>query len=74
MKTILLVLSLNFFTDNNPEYNIWVTAQRVKILRENYGDLTKSFFLKQFNSIFYNVLTGYKKQCNLKANKNKYKI
>lgn len=73
MKTILLIISLNFFTDNNPSYNIWVTKQRVKLLKTNYGHFTKTFFIKQFNSIFYNVITGYRKQCNLNANRYLYK-
>lgn len=74
MKILILAISLNFFSVNNPSYNIWVTAQRVKILRENYGNLTKSFLFKQINSIIYNVITGYKKQCNLRANKYIYPI
>lgn len=73
MKELILIASLNFFSCNDPSYNIWLTGQRVKLLKTNYGNLTKAFFLKQFNSILYNVITGYRKQCNLKANRYIYK-
>jgi len=71
MKTLTLLISLNFFTINNPSYNIWITEQRLKVLR---NPVSYECFFRQLNSIFYNVVMGYKKQQNLLANKYVFEI